>query len=79
MFPKMSVFEAKFDYNLLENAGLLLQEGLLEIPLLKPWSFQTHRFFPVRLKRVVRTVLLCASRGTGHSEGERLLYDTSRE
>ena len=75
----MSVFQSKFASNFLEMLVLPLQEGLLEIPLLKPWSLQSHRFFPARFKGVARTVLLCASRASGDFQGERLLCHTSQD
>lgn len=37
--------------------------GLLEVDLIKPWSYQEHMHFPKTFKAAARTFLMCASRG----------------
>jgi hypothetical protein len=45
---------------------------LLEVDLIKPWSYQEHMHFPKTFKAAARTFLMCASRGVASptSSGE---------
>jgi len=40
-----------------------MQDGLLEVQLLKPWSYEEHKYYPAEFKAAARTFLLCATKG----------------
>lgn len=40
-----------------------IQEGLIELQLIKPWSYSEHKSYPEKFKPVVRTLLMCVRKG----------------
>jgi len=49
--------------SLRHNPVNVVQYGLLELNLIKPWSYLEHKYFPAKFKAAARTFLMCASRG----------------